>query len=276
MAGQGVGGEGGGRKGHGREGTPAAHTQLNQVRAGCPPAPPVFATRILAFSMRLGCPTPMRLSKMKPSSRNESCRGGRAQKQRDCQWAHRQAPPQQEMGAQQGSQCMGTSSRQLRSSRRCGERGATAAATFTATAVAAFEWTGGRWQHSGQRCSRHAGLDEGNQLPTPTYHPAHLDGAPWLLDDLDCIQVGAALEPQHRIHRQLSKVALLCRGQRQGEGRAAWQGAAKQNGSSLQGQGVAGRHRACGPASGRGGAVQLSHPAAADRCQHAPTTHQPA
>lgn len=33
---------------------------------------PVLATRILAFSTRLGCPTPMRLSKMKPSSRKES------------------------------------------------------------------------------------------------------------------------------------------------------------------------------------------------------------
>lgn len=35
----------------------------------------VLATRILAFSIRLGCPTPIFLSKMKPSSKKESCRG---------------------------------------------------------------------------------------------------------------------------------------------------------------------------------------------------------
>lgn len=45
----------------------------------------------------------------------------------------------------------------------------------------------------------------------------HLDGSPRLLDDLDGVQVGGALEAQHRIHRQLSKVALLC-------GRAGAQG----------------------------------------------------
>lgn len=40
----------------------------------------------------------------------------------------------------------------------------------------------------------------------------HLDGAPRLLDDLDGIQVGGALEAQHSVHRQLSKVVLLCSG----------------------------------------------------------------
>lgn len=41
----------------------------------------MLATRILAFSIRLGWPTPIFLSSMKPSSRKESCAGGEAHKQ---------------------------------------------------------------------------------------------------------------------------------------------------------------------------------------------------
>ena len=52
----------------------------------------------------------------------------------------------------------------------------------------------------------------GSRAPHGSAPPpgTHLDGAPRLLDDLNGVQVGAALQAQHSIHRQLSKVVLLC------------------------------------------------------------------
>jgi hypothetical protein len=40
---------------------------------------------------------------------------------------------------------------------------------------------------------------------------AHLERAPRLLDDVDGLQVAAALEPQHRVHRQVGVVVLVLR-----------------------------------------------------------------
>lgn len=59
-----------------------------------------------------------------------------------------------------------------------------------------------------EACTPSSALPMGGGAPGSQPHPQR---APRLLDDLDGLQVSGALEPQHRVHRQLREVVLVPR-----------------------------------------------------------------
>lgn len=151
----------------------------------------VFATRILAFSILRGCPMPIRLSRMKPSSKKDSCVHGQVSSSMPEAVAMHQA----------------LEALQLPPHCTCCHSASQFKAYQHAKAIDAF-MSRYSWQ---RRCTlaRQSAL---NTLSGAYCRPgAHSESAAGLFDDVNGVQIGGALQALHRIHCQLGKVLLVVR-----------------------------------------------------------------